>query len=373
MPPRLPCPNVSGPISALVEVDPGADLGRELGDAVGAVEREPDARTRRSRCAAAARRGRSRAASRTPGSRSASANLAMPFGVLRELLAGLEREVAAQVDRLEHGHREQQAERDPVQARSRGAGSDRRRRAPTNAGREHVLERDVARARRPVQLVPRRDDAAVASSRRSSHGRSVITRAIVRRPAQRRARSAPVTSPLACTIAGSGSRMSNVPSTGSRPASRAARGAATCPPARDARRCAAATTQRRPSCRGPGAHRARGPAEHVEVGDARQVDAARPRKAVPLPQARVHLHQLEAPVARVEPELGLCDAVEAERRRAAPAPARRRRRASAPRPPGRCRSRAASARACARRTGRARCPRRRCRSRPSRAWRRRRG
>ena len=152
---------------------------------------------------------------------------------------------------------------------------------------------------------------SVASSRRSSHGRSVITRRLPP-PAQRaRDRRRHETARLHDRR----QRIADVERAldGVRARSRAARGAAACPPARDARRCAAATTQRRPSCYGPGADGALRPAEHVEVGDARQVDAARPRQAVPLPEARVHLHQLEAPVARIEPELRLRDAVEPER------------------------------------------------------------
>ena len=46
-------------------------------------------------------------------------------------------------------------------------------------------------------------------------------------------------------------------------------------------------------------------AEEVCVRDARQVDAARAREAVPLPEARVDLHQPEAAVARVTLELDL--------------------------------------------------------------------
>ena len=62
---------------------------------------------------------------------------------------------------------------------------------------------------------------SVASSRRSSHGRSVITGGS-RRAAQRAGRSAPSRQePLACTMAGSGSRKSNVRLDGVRPASRA--------------------------------------------------------------------------------------------------------------------------------------------------------
>src|SRR5690349_17474061 len=54
-------------------------------------------------------------------------------------------------------------------------------------------------------------------------------------------------------------------------------------------------------------------ADQVAIRDPRQVDAARRGEAVPLPQARVHLEQLVAAVARVAHELDLRDAVEIER------------------------------------------------------------
>ena len=51
-------------------------------------------------------------------------------------------------------------------------------------------------------------------------------------------------------------------------------------------------------------------AEQVAVGDPRQVDAAGGGEAVPLPEARVDLHELEDAVARVALELDLRDPVE---------------------------------------------------------------
>ena len=257
-----------------------------------------------------------------------------------------------------------------MQAARRGAGSDRRRRAPTNA---------VASRSSSVTSPAPGDQCSlcqvvttsVASSRRSSQGRSGITRAPRRRRSARAIGA--VTRPLACTIAGSGSRDVERALDRAAARSRAAPGAAACPPAAPR----AGAPPRRPS----GGRRAAGPertgalraAEHVEVGDARQVDAAGARQAVPLPEARVHLHQLEAPVARIEPELGLRDAVEAERREQRErllddvlAPARLAHAAGAEA------ARHLHELAPAEEPERA-CPRRRCRSRPSRAWRRRPG
>ena len=54
-------------------------------------------------------------------------------------------------------------------------------------------------------------------------------------------------------------------------------------------------------------------ADRVAVGHLHQVDAARRRQRVPLPQARVHLHQPQRAVARVALVLDLRDAVESER------------------------------------------------------------
>ena len=253
--------------------------------------------------------------------------------------------------------------------------SRRRQRSRTKSadegGREDVLERDVPRAGRPVQLVPRRHDErrqqqAVEPWPQRDHG--ARSRAAAQRAGDRRRHEAARLHDRRQRIADVERALDGV-----RPHLAQRARAAACPPVRDARRCAAATTQRRPSCTGPERTGLGGRPSDVEVGDAGQVDAARPRQAVPLPEARVHLHQLEAPVARIEPELGLRDAVERRAPSAASAPARRRRRASAPRRRGRCRSRGASARACARRTARARCRRRPCRSRPSTASRRRRG
>ncbi len=51
----------------------------------------------------------------------------------------------------------------------------------------------------------------------------------------------------------------------------------------------------------------------VAVGDQRHVDSARRCEPVPLPEPRVDLHQLVAPVARIALELDLGDAVEAQR------------------------------------------------------------
>ena len=68
-----------------------------------------------------------------------------------------------------------------------------------------------------------------------------------------------------------------------------------------------------PIVRGPRLDRRRRPADRVQVGDAGQVDPAGARQPVPLPEPRVDLHQLEPPIALVEPELGLRDAVVAER------------------------------------------------------------
>ena len=51
----------------------------------------------------------------------------------------------------------------------------------------------------------------------------------------------------------------------------------------------------------------------VAVGDQRHVDSARRCEPVPLPEPRVDLHQLVAPVARIALELDLRDAVEAQR------------------------------------------------------------
>src|SRR5262245_21789007 len=54
-------------------------------------------------------------------------------------------------------------------------------------------------------------------------------------------------------------------------------------------------------------------ADQVAIGDPREVDAARRRETVPLPQARIHLQELVAAVARVAHELDLRDSVESER------------------------------------------------------------
>src|SRR5438874_9551568 len=54
-------------------------------------------------------------------------------------------------------------------------------------------------------------------------------------------------------------------------------------------------------------------ADQVAVGDVGKVDAARGGEAVPLPEARVDLHQLVAAVARVALRLHLRDPVKAER------------------------------------------------------------
>ena len=177
---------------------------------------------------------------------------------------------------------------------------------------EDVLERDVAGTGRPVQLVPGRDD-----ERRQEQPVEPWPQRDHRASPRRRRRSlrasGAVTRPLACTIAGSGSRMSNVPSTAPRAdlPQRAAQGRALLPRGAQVRggdHPAAAVVLRA---------RAHGPllaAQHVEVGDARKVHAAGARQPVPLPEPGIHLHQLEAPVARVQPELGLRDAVVAERR-----------------------------------------------------------
>ena len=61
-----------------------------------------------------------------------------------------------------------------------------------------------------------------------------------------------------------------------------------------------------------GRHRCGAPAEQVEVRDAREVDSERGGQPVPEPEARVHLHELEAAVARIALELHLRDAVEVE-------------------------------------------------------------
>src|SRR5579862_5049574 len=60
-------------------------------------------------------------------------------------------------------------------------------------------------------------------------------------------------------------------------------------------------------------HRRERIADQVAVCDPRQVDAAGRGEAVPLPEARVHLDELEAAVARVTDHLHLRDAVEGER------------------------------------------------------------
>src|SRR5438034_1084744 len=53
--------------------------------------------------------------------------------------------------------------------------------------------------------------------------------------------------------------------------------------------------------------------DDVAVCDPRQVDAACRGEPVPLPEARIDLHQLEAAVAGIPLELDLGEAVEAER------------------------------------------------------------
>ena len=109
----------------LVEVDPGPDLRGELGDPVGAVDRQAqDERADGAAQQPLAAVDHVLRAGHEEGE--VQHELGHALGVLRELLLVLEREVAGQVDGVEHRPSPAAARARPGACASRGAGSDRR-------------------------------------------------------------------------------------------------------------------------------------------------------------------------------------------------------------------------------------------------------